>query len=179
MNRYVAAPDLKVTEPAEGAKVPDARVRIAGTFTTGRTTDRVEVNGETVPVAGGAWQTTIDAKTAGAKSVTIRVVDGDEERAKVVRRFVVEEKGAIYAAYLRGFAVAVGTDLDAATGYPKRVRRLKDDGEMVLIPAGMFQMGAVPGDDQARTAEAPSRGDAIEGVLLGCDRGLECAVRDS
>ena len=31
VNRYVAAPDLNVTEPAEGAKVADTRVRIAST----------------------------------------------------------------------------------------------------------------------------------------------------
>ena len=69
------------------------------------------MNGETVPVAGGVCGRRRTTRRApGAKSVTVRVVDGDVERAKVVRRFVVEEKEAIYAAYLRGFAVAVGTD---------------------------------------------------------------------
>ena len=57
--------------------------------------------------------------------------------------------------FLAGWAEAVGKDVDEATGYPRRVKRSKDGGEMVLIPAGTFQMGAVPGDTEARDNEKP------------------------
>ena len=60
-----------------------------------------------------------------------------------------------YDAFLKDFATSVGTEIDATTGYPKKIRRLKDDGEMVLIPAGTFQMGAVPGDGNASADEKP------------------------
>ena len=43
-------------------------------------------------------------------------------------------------------AEAVGDKKDQATGWPKRIRRTVDDAEMVLVPAGTFQMGAVPRD---------------------------------
>lgn len=49
-------------------------------------------------------------------------------------------------AFLEGWAEPLGDGVDAATGYPARIRRLKDGMEMVLVPAGTFQMGAVPGD---------------------------------
>ena len=48
--------------------------------------------------------------------------------------------------FLAGWAEPVGTELDAATGFPQRIRRLKDGMEMVLVPAGTFRMGVVPGD---------------------------------
>jgi sulfatase modifying factor 1 len=59
------------------------------------------------------------------------------------------------AKFLAGWAEAVGPDVDATTGYPKRVKRAKDGGEMILIPAGTFQMGAVPGDADAEDDEKP------------------------
>jgi formylglycine-generating enzyme required for sulfatase activity len=117
--------------------------------------DRVELNGEVLPLTAGRFDTTWTAGGAGAQTLTIRVVDGEEDRAKVVRRFTIERIEAVYEAYLKGFAVAVGTEIDAATGYPKKIRRLKDDGEMVLIPAGTFQMGAVPTDKDAQEYEKP------------------------
>ena len=59
------------------------------------------------------------------------------------------------AKFLNGWAVAEGTAVDAATGYPKRVKRTKDDAAMVLIPAGTFQMGALAGDSDAEADEKP------------------------
>jgi len=56
---------------------------------------------------------------------------------------------------LRGWADPVGTDVDTSTKFPSRIRRLKDKAEMVLIPAGTFQMGAVPGDELAEESERP------------------------
>jgi formylglycine-generating enzyme required for sulfatase activity len=59
------------------------------------------------------------------------------------------------AAFLEPWAEPVGLDLDPVTGYPKRVRRSKDGGEMVLIPAGTFQMGALPEDSVGDEGERP------------------------
>lgn len=59
------------------------------------------------------------------------------------------------AKFLSGWAAAEGTEKDAATGYPKRIKRRRDGGEMVLIPAGTFQMGAVPSDTYAWEDESP------------------------
>ena len=65
------------------------------------------------------------------------------------------------AKFLAGWAQAEGKDLDAATGYPKKVRRTQDGMVMVLIPAGTFQMGAVPGDALVRDTEEPRHAVAL------------------
>lgn len=61
------------------------------------------------------------------------------------------------AAFLEGWAEPVGGADDDATGFPKRVRRTKDGMEMVLVPAGTFAQGAVPGDRSALPEEKPRR----------------------
>ena len=62
---------------------------------------------------------------------------------------------APWRAFLSGWAEPVGADLDPVTKYPKRVRRTADGMELVLIPAGTFPMGAVPGDTAAYEDEKP------------------------
>jgi formylglycine-generating enzyme required for sulfatase activity len=62
---------------------------------------------------------------------------------------------ATVAAFLATWATPDGAEIDSATGYPTRVRRSKDRGVMVLIPAGTFQLGAVPGDSDAFDTERP------------------------
>jgi formylglycine-generating enzyme required for sulfatase activity len=57
--------------------------------------------------------------------------------------------------YLSGWASGVGDDRDGPTGFPKRIRRTKDGMLMVLVPAGTFQMGAVPGDEHSSKSELP------------------------
>src|SRR5207253_1455016 len=52
-------------------------------------------------------------------------------------------------------AGAGGKGMDPATGFPRRIRRTRDGSEMALIPAGMFPMGAVPGDETATSDEKP------------------------
>jgi len=59
------------------------------------------------------------------------------------------------ATFLSGWAASEGAETDAATRYPKRIRRTKDGAAMSLIPAGTFQMGAVPGDAAAEADESP------------------------
>jgi sulfatase modifying factor 1 len=59
------------------------------------------------------------------------------------------------AKFLSGWAAPEGNDKDATTRFPKRVRRTKDAMLMVLVPAGTFQMGAVPGDVDAKDDEKP------------------------
>ncbi|MCC7139976.1 MAG: formylglycine-generating enzyme family protein [Planctomycetes bacterium] len=54
-----------------------------------------------------------------------------------------------WRAFLSPWAEPVGGELDTATKYPKRVRRVADQMDMVLVPAGTFQMGAVPEDDRS------------------------------
>jgi formylglycine-generating enzyme required for sulfatase activity len=61
------------------------------------------------------------------------------------------------AAFLEGWATAVGDAKDDASGFPKRVRRGKDGMEMVLVPGGAFQQGAVPTDSRALPEEKPRR----------------------
>lgn len=57
--------------------------------------------------------------------------------------------------FLADWAMPVGAEKDAATGFPRRIKRAKDSMVMVLVPAGTFQMGATPGDPQARSDESP------------------------
>ncbi len=49
----------------------------------------------------------------------------------------------------------VGTDVDSATGLPKRVVDKKSGILMVLVPAGTFTMGAYPEDVDAEDDEKP------------------------
>jgi len=59
------------------------------------------------------------------------------------------------AAFLAGWAKPVGEEIDAATGYPKRIVRTADDAEMVLIPSGSFAMGGENDDLGRRDDEIP------------------------
>jgi formylglycine-generating enzyme required for sulfatase activity len=70
-------------------------------------------------------------------------------------RVASRERAAAAASFLAGWADAIGVEADVATGYPRRIRRAKDGGEMVLIPAGTFLLGAVPSDADARDDERP------------------------
>ncbi|MDF1702679.1 MAG: SUMF1/EgtB/PvdO family nonheme iron enzyme [Planctomycetota bacterium] len=58
-------------------------------------------------------------------------------------------------AFLDGWATPIGEDRHAATGFPLRILRSRDEAEMVLVPGGRFQMGAVPQDKTALDDEKP------------------------
>lgn len=60
-------------------------------------------------------------------------------------------------AFLAGWATPVGSEVDPTTKLPRRIRRTADGMEMVLVPAGTFPMGAVPGDLAAYPDERPRR----------------------
>ncbi len=79
-----------------------------------------------------------------------RGVRGDDEGVKPAAAAPEE-----VAKFLSGWAVPEGTAVDATTGYPRTIRRTKDGAAMVLVPAGTFQMGAVPGDAAADADESP------------------------
>jgi len=57
--------------------------------------------------------------------------------------------------FLAGWAAPEGAENDTTTGYPKKIRRAADGMVMVLIPAGTFEMGPVPGDSDAFNFEKP------------------------
>ncbi len=152
---YEAPPVVEVLEPAEGSTVPEGPVLVRGTVRTGRASDTVEVNG--VPAARSREDGTFSARVGdlpeGASRIRIRVLDGVAVRAEATLSLVVER--ARWRAFLAGWAEPAGTETDLATGYPKKVRRARDGGVMVLIPGGVFQMGAVPGDAEADESERP------------------------
>lgn len=57
-------------------------------------------------------------------------------------------------AFLRGWAYPSPGDTGAG-GWPLRVRRVRDDADMVLVPAGSFWMGLVPQDPSRVEDEQP------------------------
>jgi formylglycine-generating enzyme required for sulfatase activity len=61
------------------------------------------------------------------------------------------------ARFLGDWASPVGTETDAATGFPSRIRRRRDGAEMALVPAGTFSMGAPASDEGAWADERPAR----------------------
>lgn len=58
-------------------------------------------------------------------------------------------------AFLRGFAVAVGSEIDQSTGYPIRIRRVRDRAEMIWIAPSKFFMGARLSDPVSEINERP------------------------
>lgn len=62
---------------------------------------------------------------------------------------------ASVTSFLADWATPVGAEKDAATGFPRRIERTQDSMVMVLVPAGTFQMGATPGDTEAKDNEKP------------------------
>jgi len=52
-------------------------------------------------------------------------------------------------------AEPVGEGFDEASGLPRRIRWLKDNAEMALVPAGEFLMGSTDADSNASSAEKP------------------------
>ncbi len=66
----------------------------------------------------------------------------------------------VATAWLAGFAEAVGAEVDPVTRFPKRIRRTKDGGEMVLVPRGEFLMGYEP--DDARGGGAALASTAVD-----------------
>lgn len=64
-------------------------------------------------------------------------------------------------AWLAGWADAVGADVDPVTRFPKRIRRTKDGGEMLLVPRGEFLLGYEPDDARGGGAALASTSVAL------------------
>lgn len=153
VTRWRSQPDLTVKSPSDGAQVATGTIQVSGVFTTYRSDDRVYVNGTKVQDAHAlpsrgqqvvAFTHSLEVTTTGPLPLTIEVRDGQEVRASRTLRL---EAKVDWLDFLADWAKPVGTELDPATGYPKRIRRSKDGAEMLLVPAGTFWMGrmsAVP-----------------------------------
>ncbi len=141
IERWEAPPVLAIASPAEGATVDKPSVTLKGTFSSGRATDKVKVDGTEVAVTEGTFQATVPLPE-GPHDVLVSVEDGATVRKKLTLRVVYVRPPEIWEAWLAPWATADGAARDEATGYPKRIVRKKDGGAMVLIPAGAFWMGA-------------------------------------
>jgi formylglycine-generating enzyme required for sulfatase activity/tRNA A-37 threonylcarbamoyl transferase component Bud32 len=156
--KWKAPPDLSLAEPGDGVRVTANPVRIRGELRAGRATDEVVVTGVVVRTGPGTFETSVSLAQAGANRINVSVRDGGVARGSAVERRVTYAPdlwSSGVTSFLAGWAEPVGAARDTATGYPKRVKRTKDGMEMVLIPGGTFQMGAVPGDADADLAEKP------------------------
>ncbi len=156
--RYDADPVLEVSEPADGATVKESPLHVRGELKTGRATDSVTVNGTEARKGPGTFDASVALASSGTITVTIAVADrGTGRGTPIVRRltYARDEWPAPVSPFLADWARPEGKDADATTGYPRRIRRTKDAMVMVLIPAGTFQMGAVPGDTLAQGDENP------------------------
>ncbi len=101
-----------------------------------------------------------------AGTLSLAACGGEEEhllgRAKAVQAQppalppvpVAAPPRAIPTSPLTGWAEAVGPQT-GRRGLPARIRRRADGMEMVLIPAGSFQMGSVPGSERVDVDQLP------------------------
>ncbi len=152
--QYDKAPTIEIDEPAEGAvlAVPTFLVRCRATLP--RDSDEVQVQGAAggvVPDGRGflALVTVSDALEGpgGPAKVVVRVMDKGQVRAEVERK-VEYRPAAAFTKFLAGWAMPAGPEVDKATGYPVRIRRLKDLGVMAFVPAGRFRMGGLDKDEK-------------------------------
>jgi formylglycine-generating enzyme required for sulfatase activity len=144
-------------EPFEGARLVDAEVVVRGRLAGGDGVDAVTVNGLPAALERGAFSARVPAAKPGPLELVVVASKGGApvgEARRLVERVAAPDA---WRAALGGWAAPLGPEADAATGLPARVRRLRDGGEMRLVPAGTFEMGAVPGDSGATAAERPRR----------------------
>jgi len=141
IERYEAAPVLTVDSPADGATLDKPSVTLRGSFSSGRKSDQVKVDGAVVPVADGKFEAVLPLPE-GPRDVAVTVEDGGAVRKKVSLRVVYVRPPEAWEAWLSTWATADGAAREETSGYPKRVVRRKDGVAMVLVPAGAFWMGA-------------------------------------
>jgi len=141
IERWEAPPVLSIDSPADGATFDKPSATVKGSFSSGRKTDKVKVDGAEVPVAEGRFEAVVPLPE-GPKDVVVSVEDGATVRKKATVRLTFVRPPEAWEAWLATFATADGKARDAATGYPTRIVRKKDGVAMVLVPAGTFWMGA-------------------------------------
>jgi len=154
IERYEAAPVLTVDSPADGATLDKPSVTLKGSFSSGRKSDQVKVDGAAVLVIDGKFEATLPVPE-GPRDVTVTVEDGGTVRKKVSLRVVYVRPPEPWEAWLSTWATADGAAREATTGYPKRIVRRKDGVAMVLVPAGAFWMGANRGAKTKLPNEEP------------------------
>lgn len=140
---YDAPPVLTVTAPLDGFPTFSSSVRVAGTLASARPDERVLVNGTEVRASPGAFEATVALPEDGDLEVRVTVVHRSTTRAFAVRTVERVPRPVAPSEFLRGWAEAIEGKRDEESGYPLRIRRLRDGGEMALVPAGVFQMGRV------------------------------------
>lgn len=149
---YETVPSLSIDEPAEGSVVTVPTFLVRGKASYPRDGDALQVEGAVGAVPSNATWTaivTVSEATEGGPfpaKVVVRVMDGAQVRAEVVRN-VEYRPSPVYTKFLAGWAMPLGSDVDRA-GYPTRIRRLRDQGVMVLVPAGRFKMGSERGGER-------------------------------
>lgn len=105
-----------------------------------------------------------ERKALGPVLVAARVLrtrTGDAESRASADPTPTSDVGASAAAreFLATWAEPEGGDVDALTHFPMRVKRVKDQGVMVLVPRGPFHLGSEARIDEAKGSylQGPSR----------------------
>jgi formylglycine-generating enzyme required for sulfatase activity len=143
---YERPPDLDVREPTEGADLRSKTVTVSGRLSTGRSTDRLFVDGEETAVESGEFRTEVSFVAWGPATIEVFVRDGQEERARVTRRVVLKEPAKAQPTKPLWANVSPEQEAEAARlGVPVA---FENDLEMrfVLVPAGRFTMGSPEGE---------------------------------
>ena len=155
--RYEAPPTLTIDKPVDGLVTDKGTLRVEGAFSSGRETDQVKVDGKVVPVEAGRYRTDLVFTASGTKEIDVVVEDGGAVRKRLSVTITYNRPKEVWEDFLANFAIPQGTDIDATTGYPKKIQRTKDHAMMVLVPGGPFWMGAVKDQKTAMGDEQPGR----------------------
>ena len=155
--KYDATPSLFIERPADGVVVTNSVVKVEGTFSSGRPSDEVFVDGAKVPIEQGRFQAQVTLTESGTKEIEVVVKDGGALRRRASVHVSWTKPKEVWEDFLAGWAVPEGKDIDSASGFPKKIHRTKDDVTMVLIPAGTFWMGALADAKLVSGDEKPGR----------------------
>jgi sulfatase modifying factor 1 len=155
--KYDATPSLFIERPVDGVVLQAPTFKVEGTFSSGRPSDEVFVDGEKVTIEDGRFQANVTLTESGTKEVEVVVKDAGVLRRRASVHVSWTKPKEVWEDFLAGWAVPEGKEMDTATGFPKKIHRTKDDATMILVPAGTFWMGALPDAKMASGDEKPGR----------------------